>query len=149
MSNTTLHLNLKKQWFDMILSGVKTEEYREIKPYWINRLAWHGAQGITGYDTITFSNGYSKERREMIVDFIYLRKSYGNPEWGAMPGVKYYTLGLGEIISTTRCDLKLPSCDVLVNCPHHPYDRDQDDFGRTKCLNCNEYLPQYDDVDCD
>lgn len=34
----TLHLNLKRKWFDMIVSGEKLEEYREIKPYWINRL---------------------------------------------------------------------------------------------------------------
>lgn len=33
-----LHLTLTKQWFDMIESGEKTEEYREIKPYWIKRL---------------------------------------------------------------------------------------------------------------
>lgn len=33
-----LHLTLKKKWFDMILSGEKKEEYREIKPYWIKRL---------------------------------------------------------------------------------------------------------------
>lgn len=34
----TLKLTLKKQWFDMIASGVKKEEYREIKPYFISRL---------------------------------------------------------------------------------------------------------------
>ena len=33
-----LHLTLKKYWFDMIKSGVKKEEYREIKGYWIKRL---------------------------------------------------------------------------------------------------------------
>lgn len=33
-----LYLTLKKQWFDLISSGVKNEEYREIKPYWIKRL---------------------------------------------------------------------------------------------------------------
>ncbi len=33
-----LKLQLKKKWFDMILSGEKTEEYREIKDYWIRRL---------------------------------------------------------------------------------------------------------------
>ena len=33
-----LHLPLKKEWYEMIESGVKTEEYREIKPYWIKRL---------------------------------------------------------------------------------------------------------------
>ena len=31
----TLYLTLKKQWFDMINDGIKTEEYREIKPYWV------------------------------------------------------------------------------------------------------------------
>lgn len=35
---TTLNLTLKKKWFDMIASGEKKEEYREIKPYWMNRL---------------------------------------------------------------------------------------------------------------
>lgn len=34
----TLDLVLKRKWYDMIDSGVKTEEYREIKPYWIKRL---------------------------------------------------------------------------------------------------------------
>lgn len=31
-------LTIKKKWFDMILSGVKKEEYREIKPYYDSRL---------------------------------------------------------------------------------------------------------------
>lgn len=34
----TLHLTLKKKWFDMIRNGDKTEEYRAIKPYWFGRL---------------------------------------------------------------------------------------------------------------
>ena len=34
----TLDLVLKRKWFEMIASGEKTEEYREIKPYWIRRL---------------------------------------------------------------------------------------------------------------
>ena len=29
-----LHLVLKRKWYDMIASGEKIEEYREIKPYW-------------------------------------------------------------------------------------------------------------------
>ena len=33
-----LTLNVSKQWFDMIVAGEKTEEYREIKPYWASRL---------------------------------------------------------------------------------------------------------------
>ena len=33
-----LDLPLKKEWYNMIESGIKKEEYREIKPYWCNRL---------------------------------------------------------------------------------------------------------------
>lgn len=33
-----LTLTISKQWFDKIASGEKTEEYREIKPYWVARL---------------------------------------------------------------------------------------------------------------
>lgn len=38
MEKKVLQLSVSKQWFDMISAGVKTEEYREIKPYWIIRL---------------------------------------------------------------------------------------------------------------
>ncbi|MCP4987276.1 MAG: hypothetical protein GY928_14855 [Colwellia sp.] len=33
-----LQLLLKKKWFGMTKSGVKTEDYREITPYWCKRL---------------------------------------------------------------------------------------------------------------
>ena len=33
----TLKLTLKKEWFDLIKAGKKTEEYREIKNYWTVR----------------------------------------------------------------------------------------------------------------
>ena len=33
-----LDLPLKKEWYDMIESGEKREEYREITPYWYQRL---------------------------------------------------------------------------------------------------------------
>ena len=38
MKKKVLHLSVKKQWFDMISAGEKTEEYREIKPFWVARL---------------------------------------------------------------------------------------------------------------
>ena len=34
-----LTLPIKKKWFDMIKTGEKKEEYREIKPYWTKRLS--------------------------------------------------------------------------------------------------------------
>lgn len=32
-----LHLTHKLGWFNMVAERIKTEEYREIKPYWFNR----------------------------------------------------------------------------------------------------------------
>lgn len=33
-----LTFNLKKEWFEKIKSGEKTHEYREVKPYWAERI---------------------------------------------------------------------------------------------------------------
>jgi hypothetical protein len=38
MKKKILTLTVSKQWFDMIVAGEKTEEYREIKGYWVKRL---------------------------------------------------------------------------------------------------------------
>lgn len=38
MEKKVLTLTISKQWFDMIAAGKKTEEYREIKGYWVKRL---------------------------------------------------------------------------------------------------------------
>ena len=42
----TLHLTLKKQYFNEILAGEKTEEYRELKSYWISRLLKGQNEGV-------------------------------------------------------------------------------------------------------
>ena len=34
----TLQLNLIKKWFDLTFQGFKKEEYRDISPFWANRL---------------------------------------------------------------------------------------------------------------
>ena len=38
MKKKVLTLTVSKQWFDMIVPNEKTEEYQEIKPYWVARL---------------------------------------------------------------------------------------------------------------
>jgi hypothetical protein len=88
----TLHLTLKKRWFDMIASGEKTEEYREIKPYWSRRLE------SKNFDAIQFRNGYSKNAPTMIVSLVDIVKSVGCKKWGA-PSDQVYVLKLGKIIS--------------------------------------------------
>ena len=52
-----------QKYFDAILSGSKTIEYRDITPYWSKRL--EGKH----YDVIKFRNGYAKVAPEMIVQY--------------------------------------------------------------------------------
>lgn len=48
-----LTLVVSKEWFDMIAAGRKTEEYREIKPYWVRRML-DMSKAKVGADTIIF-----------------------------------------------------------------------------------------------
>lgn len=95
-----LTLPIKKKWFDMILSGEKKEEYREIKPYWTKRF-YNNLYSLTIFDvdrtlfhglgTIIFKNGYRKDS-PTIECFIELNRGYGKEEWGAEPNKEYYVL---------------------------------------------------------
>lgn len=115
----TLHLTLKKKWFDMILSGEKKEEYREIKPYWENRFVSsfstyevHGVKstiwpkmypvvnGLTVYDTVTFKNGYAANSPEIVIELLKISIKTGFDKWGAEPNKQYFVLSLGDIVST-------------------------------------------------
>lgn len=91
--NNTLHLTIKKQWFDMILSGEKTEEYRDIKPYY--NLRFIGKE----YDTVVFRNGYARDAPSLTIELKAIRFGTGNPEWGAEVNKKYFVLYLGKIIN--------------------------------------------------
>lgn len=90
----TLHLTLTKKWFDMIASGIKKEEYREIKPYWISRLQCTKKK----YSKILFKNGYGENVPSILVEFKELRSGLGIVEWGAPEENKVYILTLGAII---------------------------------------------------
>ncbi len=93
-NSTTLHLNLEQNWFDMIASGEKKEEYRELTDYWRQRIS--NLINGDGYKTITFSNGYSKNRRQMIVLVKNVRIGYGVKKWGA--NGRQYIIELANIL---------------------------------------------------
>ena len=91
-----LPLTVSKQWFDMIVAGEKTEEYREIKPYWIKRLTTNcevaydvAAETYCGkvlyrpYTHVLFINGYRKDspRIEKKIESITI----GKPQSGMCP----------------------------------------------------------------
>ena len=109
----TLTLSLKKQWFDMIKSGEKKEEYREIKPRYLemfcttlggfeaNRsnnfdvsfhLKWPEEQG---FDRIVFTLGYPKAddtERRLVFKNPNIRIGNGRHEWGAEPNKLYFVI---------------------------------------------------------
>lgn len=83
-----LHLVLKRRWYEMIERGEKTEEYREIKPYWTKRI------GL--YDAVRFSYGYTK--RTMMFECKTISVGKGRKEWGA-PDSDVYIIKLGKRIN--------------------------------------------------
>ncbi len=93
-----LTLPIKKQWFDMILSSEKKEEYREIKPYWTSRFRTAGLLMENGHVSawakpVLFKNGYNADSPTFEAR-CQLSVGYGKSEWGALPGKKYYVLNI-------------------------------------------------------
>lgn len=118
----TLHLVLKHKWYDMIASGEKKEEYREIKPYWANRLlrirrdfaydfdslsdcigmleneTEHAMKSMNAvykdYNHVCFHKGYTSTVMTFKIDSICIGK--GKPEWGAPTDRYVFIIKLGE-----------------------------------------------------
>ena len=94
---------IKKQWFDMILSGEKKEEYREITPYYITRFQ---NIGLIGKDfqpsgvnrLIRLRNGYSSNS-PMLEAIVRMLIREGKEDWGAEKNKTYYVLYIQKIIA--------------------------------------------------
>ena len=79
-----LHLNLYRKYFDAIVNGTKTIEYRKKTDYWKKRI--EGRE----YDIIKFRNGYAKDAPTMLVE-------YGGYEIGWNGIGEEYRIKLGKI----------------------------------------------------
>lgn len=91
-----LNLVLKKKWFDMIASGLKTEEYREIKPYWEKRLL-DKLGNLIKYDIVHFSLGYTGDPKKQLYFWISsITTGKGNISWGAPEGIDVFIIKLGK-----------------------------------------------------
>lgn len=121
-----LQLSLKKKWFEMTKAGIKTEDYREITPYWISRILdkdifrgmttedfikWYNNPPkhvtlnhvVNNFKTNTMTLGYPKKgdaERILKLEHKGIEIRTGNPEWGAEPGKKYFVIKHGEILTT-------------------------------------------------
>lgn len=122
----TLHLTLKKKWFEMTKSGIKTEDYRDIEPYWIKRLV--DKELFKYHSRETFLEWFNNQPDHVTLNHVVTKRSYnkitlgypkstnldriltlehkgieireGNPEWGAEPGKLYFVIKHGKIIET-------------------------------------------------
>lgn len=110
-----LTLPIKKKWYDMILSGEKTEEYRSVSPYYTMRFrkfvtlnpnypdeyiqgvleAAAADGGLPYFGGVILKNGYKTCAPAMLVRGKIMIRT-GRPEWGAAEGVKYYVLTIEE-----------------------------------------------------
>lgn len=93
----TLYLPLNKKWYEMIERGEKTEEYREIKPYYVDRILNikpdFNYATFKKFDAVRFSYGYTKRTMTFEVESITIGK--GKPEWGA-PAEDVFVIKLGR-----------------------------------------------------
>ena len=120
----TLHLTLKKKWFNLVLSGEKKEEYREVKKHWIQRLIsltfskmnsdnelelilknkeYYSINRMNAFKIVEFTNGYGKESPKIIIECLGIEIGKGRKEWGSEPDTDYFIIKLGKILSTSNC----------------------------------------------
>ena len=111
-----LTLPIKRKWYDMIASGEKKEEYREIKPYYdkclgkeiigfpFTKVIIENFKSIKAYDKsqfkiidIIFRNGYKKDSPKIKCK-CELNIGEGKEKWGAEAGKKYYILEILEVL---------------------------------------------------
>jgi hypothetical protein len=119
-SNRVLKLTLKKQWFEMILSGEKKEEYREIKDHWVSILCkkhpnsviaggdlHHKHSGtqfsIKDFDWVEFTNGYNKNSPRVTLECKGINISTGIENLGAEKDVLYFVIKIGYEIARMNC----------------------------------------------
>lgn len=87
---TELRLPLETKWFEMTKAGIKTEDYREITPYWCNRLLLYN--GISMSKNWWYLNFF--ENRSIEKTIISLRANSESKEF------EYNTMLLGYPKST-------------------------------------------------
>lgn len=82
----TLNLVLKHKWYDMIQSGEKTEEYRDIKK-------WEKRISQKQYTHVRFHRGYTTTVQ--LFELEEITTGFGRKEWGA-PDEEVIIIKLGK-----------------------------------------------------
>lgn len=96
-----IYLVLKTEWYEMIRSGGKREEYRDLSPYWKRRLM-PDKKTIRQFRTIHFRLGYHADAPDMIVECKKVRIGHAKAKWSAGFRGECFVFVLGEIIKGKR-----------------------------------------------
>ena len=116
-----LQLSLKRKWFDMTDPEGKTEDYRELTPYWYSRLCIYNSQKKSQkfwqfvpfscwdihagrilyrkFDYNIMTLGYPKStdtERILKLEHKGIEIRTGNCEWGAEPNKLYFVIKHGK-----------------------------------------------------
>lgn len=103
MEKKILTVHLAEPWYSMIVAGEKTEEYREIKPYWLRRITKDadgdysyihtddgkfvaltlGSDFRSPYTHVLFINGYRKDSPRIEKEICGI--TIGKPKKGMCP----------------------------------------------------------------
>lgn len=99
-----LHLSLKKQWFDLMVTGEKNEEFRKGNDWMRSRL-FNKDGSEKKYDLVKFVNGYGSDKPYFICKYIgfmecYIpvSRNYGDGSTIKGIGKGDFIIILGEII---------------------------------------------------
>lgn len=87
---------IKKKWFDMIKSGEKHEEYRDITDYYDSRLMKFRSDRIA----VCFRNGYRADSPEIYCEVVPVRGYTGRQDWGAEPYKEYWVLVIMKVLES-------------------------------------------------
>lgn len=110
--NKVLDLSLKYQWYDMIERGEKLIEYRELSPYWVNRLTERKPEPERGdillgidqhdiplvakkFDAVRFHRGQGS-KRTMLFEIKEISVGFGLYWWGAPTDHEVFKIVLGK-----------------------------------------------------
>lgn len=88
---------ITKKWLDLILSGKKKEEYRDLSAFYISRLGMFKGEIIE----VKLLNGYSSKSPYVIIK-CKVTVGEGETAWGAVTGKYYFVLKIIEIIEVNK-----------------------------------------------
>lgn len=124
MSNDTLailRLTISRRWFLMIARLEKPEEYRDLKPFYHQRLL-NPDGSLKRFDRVELTNGYGRSHPRITLECKGIKIGQGNCNWGAPANQDVYILELGGIIKIENADhLVGDQLEALPSCKHHKH----------------------------